>query len=515
MILSQFLYSKTPVSLFVRLWVEITTWKIKQKHPASQPLREAVSWNKGVARIIPELSVVSLFVRLWVEIAQTIYIQPHKFRQPLREAVSWNIYVFIKSWKELMSASSWGCELKLFSGRANKNGSMVSLFVRLWVEINVEVDYRIRTSVSLFVRLWVEIYSHRMSDTYYPSSASSWGCELKWLCRMFLLDFPSRQPLREAVSWNISFNAMKGGVISVSLFVRLWVEIRRMSETCEVVYVSLFVRLWVEIMIYDAAAKANKLSASSWGCELKYICFIKSWKELISQPLREAVSWNYQENKNIIDIKSQPLREAVSWNASRATSVVLKSPSASSWGCELKYASPDRYYLSSCQPLREAVSWNTPSSLALSRRVRSASSWGCELKYKLSFSPERPQCVSLFVRLWVEILMQSINSFWSERQPLREAVSWNIAHTSTSESSGIVSLFVRLWVEILSGERGGCFSRSQPLREAVSWNICSSPVSRFFIRQPLREAVSWNAVSVQANCFALIVSLFVRLWVEI
>ena len=35
------------------------------------------------------------------------------------------------------------------------------------------------------------------------SSASSWGCELKFASAHVLSDFLLRQPLREAVSWNV------------------------------------------------------------------------------------------------------------------------------------------------------------------------------------------------------------------------------------------------------------------------------------------------------------------------
>ena len=100
------------------------------------------------------------------------------------------------------------------------------------------------------------------------------------------------------------------------------------------------------------------LSASSWGCELK--C---KWLNVIyletSQPLREAVSWNKNTSNLTLVIYCQPLREAVSWNA----------------------IIPDAPEVLPCQPLREAVSWNITKY------------------YKTGIGQ-----VSLFVRLWVEIL---------------------------------------------------------------------------------------------------------------
>ena len=57
--------------------------------------------------------------------------------------------------------------------------------------------------------------------------------------------------------------------------------------------------------------------------------------------------------------------------------------------------------------------------------------------------------------------------------------------------------------------------KSQPLREAVSWNDQISTVLNDIVSQPLREAVSWNFCGRQMVDKTPIVSLFVRLWVEI
>ena len=164
-------------------------------------------------------------------------------------------------------------------------------------------------------------------------SASSWGCELKCDCWKKTGKKES-QPPREAVSWNIiSFNLSLAHAVSllvrlwveipltstgyvrrlVSLLVRLWVEIGMDAITLLSYVVSLLVRLWVEI---SAAwtAKKRLTSASSWGCELKWIMswqhlhqfhvslLVRLWVEIIfdhifaecmrCQPPREAVSWN-------------------------------------------------------------------------------------------------------------------------------------------------------------------------------------------------------------------------------
>ena len=142
----------------------------------------------------------------------------------------------------------------------------------------------------------------------------------------------------------------------VSLFVRLWVEILTIMRMLQQRTVSLFVRLWVEINPVICLSRITS-SASSWGCELKYH-EVRQKKRSPGQPLREAVSWNVNHINCFIRKKSQPLREAVSWNDI----------------CFMRRTVP------SSQPLREAVSWNVGADC----------------------SGEKI-CVSLFVRLWVEM----------------------------------------------------------------------------------------------------------------
>ena len=145
---------------------------------------------------------VSLFVRLWVEIARFIPVSGYTCSQPLREAVSWNTVNYVGERVKGKSASSWGCELKYKNIVLPMLTWIVSLFVRLWVEITVEKfsmsDIRcqplreavswnkIKRSnknemyVSLFVRLWVEMGFEEIIITDFATSASSWGCELKY-----------------------------------------------------------------------------------------------------------------------------------------------------------------------------------------------------------------------------------------------------------------------------------------------------------------------------------------------
>ena len=192
----------------------------------------------------------------------------------------------------------------------------VSLFVRLWVEIlQINRGAIIRT-VSLFVRLWVEISKVIKQSLDYATSASSWGCELKCLY------------------WQIKFTQ---------------------------IIVSLFVRLWVEIMTGEDKSNDNK-SASSWGCELKFLIIIASILKC-SQPLREAVSWNTLMKKKWKRKKSQPLREAVSWNGIKNLEgkAILGQPlrEAVSWNNKFVHnSSRNNHCQPFSQPLREAVSWN-------------------------------------------------------------------------------------------------------------------------------------------------------------
>ena len=156
----------------------------------------------------------------------------------------------------VMSASSWGCELKCI----------------------------------------VPVGPH-----VYILSASSWGCELKWP-DAWPSDPEPGQPLREAVSWNnlnptystlrlwveISTKADASDCFIVSLFVRLWVEIKVRHHGIIGAFVSLFVRLWVEIvLLFIVVLPGNR------------------------QPLCEAVSWNNVVAYDNLYSMRQSLREAV------------------------------------------------------------------------------------------------------------------------------------------------------------------------------------------------------------
>ena len=189
---------------------------------------------------------------------------------------------------KLPSASSWGCELKCKKPVLRETPLGVSLFVRLWVEMLQICHLDMDVSVSLFVRLWVEI---KLADWLIgrESSASSWGCELKLQSGNSSTCNPG-QPLREAVSWNDTIHNYID-YDTVSLFVRLWVEIHLArpqwkSESRQPLR---------EAVSWNNGGKIQyvryPMSASSWGCELKYPGSVLGELEA-GQPLRKAVSWN-------------------------------------------------------------------------------------------------------------------------------------------------------------------------------------------------------------------------------
>ena len=149
-------------------------------------------------------------------------------------------------------------------------------------------------------------------------------------------------------------------------------------------------------------------------------------------------------------------------------------------------------------------------------KLPSASSWGCELKWQPCPRWWQWKMVSLFVRLWVEMISVPVHSQPTASQPLREAVSWNSKRFSFS-SSAFVSLFVRLWVEMTASAAAEAPDFvSLFVRLWVEIILIASrgfrPLVSLFVRlwveipidcasvspacsQPLREAVSWNAFS--------------------
>ena len=276
----------------------------------------------------------------------------------------------------------------------------------------------------------------------------------------------------------------------VSLLVRLWVEMRLLWRVGEPEQVSLLVRLWVEIACYQQVYML-------WFVSL----LVRLWVEISSRMLF------------VVSCPSQPPCEAVSWNGYDDNVYYAGRPSASLWGCELKYDSYARFDRDGSQPPCEAVSWNLDWVLALLPHSRQppceAVSWNIA-----SHTSSVLRNVSLLVRLWVEIEVKQ------EQQIQLE-----------------VSLLVRLWVEIAKFTKNNSVKKSQPPCEAVSWNMFLYTIFNSCTGQPPCEAVSWNKdyddfydrckgsaslwgcelkCKLPANMsLTEPVSLLVRLWVEI
>ena len=215
-----------------------------------------------------------------------------------------------------------------------------------------------------------------------------------------------RQPLREAVSWNIlAYICSRASRTSAS------------SWGCELKY-----RI-------RAKRRTTQKSASSWGCELKYWQLLQNLL-FQGQPLREAVSWNVLTVwKNwLMQIVSLFVRLWVEMTVRRSSEPSMQS--ASSWGCELKWwelsGRCSRLDVSlfvrlwveivknttSVSGSESASSWGCELKLIQKikhiKKVTSASSWGCELKYDGQSVQMQMNCVSLFVRLWVELWLTCV-----------------------------------------------------------------------------------------------------------
>ena len=212
---------------------------------------------------------------------------------------------------------------------------MVSLLVRLWVEMTKTRFSSCRNPVSLLVRLWVEI--------------------------------------------TLGMNTI--GWRNVSLLVRLWVEILHQIKQSKGEKVSLLVRLWVEIT------------------SLKYLDYGK-----ICQPPCEAVSWNTQGS----DLFIQVVMSASLWGCELKyfsfTHEVMSNESASLWGCELKYESASEMWanimsasLWGCELKLESV--GTRKQWMMGQPPCEAVSWNTSLA-----TVDGTFSVSLLVRLWVEMI---------------------------------------------------------------------------------------------------------------
>ena len=152
---NRIIYTNSPVTLHVSVWVEIicqeihskstvsrSTWACELKSfPLFQPRVHTLSRSTWACELkwpiyntIPNNGLVTLHVSVWVEI-----VFPSQSLVPLP------------------SRSTWACELKCTVSRFASFFCIVTLHVSVWVEI---------WSTRLLLRLL--------------KSRSTWACELKW-----------------------------------------------------------------------------------------------------------------------------------------------------------------------------------------------------------------------------------------------------------------------------------------------------------------------------------------------
>ena len=320
-----------------------------------QPPCEAVSWNNIVAAktaagirsaslwgcelkyiIHKSILPVMLSASLWG--CELKYFQSPGirifYRQPPCEAVSWNNNCCPGICIASKSASLWGCELKFLAWGGNFGNWGVSLLVRLWVEICTwSTIWKSGTRQPPCEAVsWNTIRGSRIIDLL--PSASLWGCELKYETT-YAVSLADSQPPCEAVSWND------------------WVRMDRPREwrqpPCEAVSWNIASEMDVDY---------EELSASLWGCELK-------WKRLFSWRFRygSASLWGCELKSAYINSYAPGCDVSLLvrlWVEIEQLAIDEQSKqSASLWGCELKWWSPGH----------DSESW------------WSASLWGCELKY--------------------------------------------------------------------------------------------------------------------------------------
>ena len=121
--------------------------------------------------------------------------------------------------------------------------------------------------------------------------------------------------------------------------------------------------------------------------------------------------------------------------------------------------------------------------------------------------------VSLLVRLWVEIPVRNAGrntqcwsaSLWGCELKWKNTKVLTLTYTSASLWGCELKSISRLPVN--------AYNR-QPPCEAVSWNDKTNSAKGGALRQPPCEAVSWNVMESAFLYSSIIVSLLVRLWVE-
>ena len=142
------------VTLYVRVWIETKNLFVNDKERKSHPLREGVDWNGFTSRISPVMyghplregvdwncrnkrginsSLVTLYVRVWIETFDF-----RNLYNPTLSPSTWGCglkrHRLHGRCMELGSPSTWGCGLKLINSTWYHKESLVTLYVRVWIE---------------------------------------------------------------------------------------------------------------------------------------------------------------------------------------------------------------------------------------------------------------------------------------------------------------------------------------------------------------------------------------------
>ena len=218
-----------------------------------------------------------------------------------------------------------------------------------------------------------------------------------------------------------------------------------LTPPCNTIFVSLLVRLWVEILLilskYD-----GQLSASLWGCELKWTAHHSE-----GYPLKSASLWG-------CELKYETIADSF-----------VQELSASLWGCELKCTEigipSARSDVSLLVRLWVEMFWTVcylqHHSVSLLVRL-----W---VEITVDYLSPLSAVVSLLVRLWVEIL-RGATKMELDKVSLLVRLWVEITTPKLTYTNNAVSLLVRLWVEMSDNTHPNSNYQGQPPCEAVSWN---------------------------------------------
>ena len=100
---------------------------------------------------------VTLYTRVWIEITSSLSPDSSVPSHPLHEGVDWNILNCLHTFNTIMSPSTRGCGLKFRKFMVLQRASRVTLYTRVWIEIQYSLVSASPMKVTLYTRVWIEI----------------------------------------------------------------------------------------------------------------------------------------------------------------------------------------------------------------------------------------------------------------------------------------------------------------------------------------------------------------------